>query len=101
MSESRSRREKRLQEMAGDLGKASVRFSKSGTAIYQISCRTFHEGGKGQQMAGCTYRSGHPNTFRDALERWTNHLAHSHPDAPTPPGSMYLYELQGERASIQ
>lgn len=78
MAESLARGQRRLQRMAGDLGRAKVAPTKHGTVIYKVTCAVCYD------WSGRTYRSGHPNGYADALERWTLHLAYAHPDAEAP-----------------
>jgi hypothetical protein len=78
MAESRARGQRQLQRMVGDLGRAKVAPTKHDTVIYKVSCTVCRD------WSGRTYRSGHPNGYADALERWTLHLAYAHPDAEAP-----------------
>ncbi len=84
MSDSRRRKQSKLQEKIGDAGKVRIEPGGDGHLVYRINCRICPVNAAHQPWT--TYRtrkqdeSATANGYAECLSRWETHLSSGHHD---------------------
>lgn len=84
MTASRSARQRKAAEQAGDLARVRIDLGTEDQFLYKITCTSCVVTVAAGERPWSAYRPGEDNGFMAAMDRWIFHLREKHPEADAP-----------------